>query len=230
MDNQKQEPAKENNTDAKVVWYRTWWGILIIIGLIWYTFSIIKVEMNKSVKEVMESKPATENISNNLNEQAVDKVQTISEQEPIEKTEQQKIKEDEEKKANAIRQEELDYAEKIIKINDTVTKSMSYMASFILSKPHPSLWSEAEIFVLVAHTVTIELSYDEASKITPPKKFKEVHKKILAGLKKYHDAMPIFRIGIDNMDSNKIKTATNLLNDGSDIYTDAVEEIKSIKQ
>lgn len=186
--------------------------------------------MNKSVKEVMESKPVTENISNNQNEQAIDNNQTISEQEATEKAEQQRIKKDEEKKANAIRQEELDYAEKVIKISYTVSKSMSYMGSFISLKPHPSLWSESELLMLVAHTVTIEMSYDEALKITPPDKFKEVNKKLLSALKKYHDAMPIFRIGIDNMDSNKIKTATNLLNDGSDIYIDAVEEIKSIKQ
>lgn len=56
---EKQRPAGETRKDQKVQWYKAWWGILIIIGLVWCVGAAIDTRMDKAVDEVMNKNPNT---------------------------------------------------------------------------------------------------------------------------------------------------------------------------
>lgn len=121
---------------------------------------------------------------------------------------------------------ELGYTESIAAINKDVENAMWKMSNLLNSFP---FWTEQEIITIALNTVIIEQSYEVAKEITPPERFKSVHSLWLLGISKYAEAMPIMRYGIDNLDANKTKQASELIGKGMAFINQATKELNKLK-
>lgn len=116
----------------------------------------------------------------------------------------------------------LDEAKKIIK---DFSDSLNYFAKLLDEKPLYSSWSENEKAIGALSSVTIEQAYDRAAKLSPPDKFVESHSILLQSLKKYKQAMPLFRQGMDESNKQKINQSTVLMTEGASLLRQATAVI-----
>jgi soluble cytochrome b562 len=98
------------------------------------------------------------------------------------------------------------------------------MGEFLQTKPLPIFWTDEEIIKVVAQIVTIQMSYEDAEKLQPPKEMEKIHNTFLEGMKYYNDAMDNLIKGIDSLDVDLINKAANKMNKGNK----SIEEVTKL--
>ncbi len=102
------------------------------------------------------------------------------------------------------------------KIMENLLESGQYCSDLLTKKPlGPKYWTQEEIYLFAMHTLVIEMSYDEAKKVEVPTGFESIQREILEGLRKYAQAMPLLREGLDEMNNTKLNMANTLIGEGS---------------
>ncbi|MBE0430052.1 MAG: hypothetical protein IBX61_09325 [Thermoleophilia bacterium] len=124
--------------------------------------------------------------------------------------------------------EEKAYRDGVMKISNDVSESLGELGGFVSENPLPFLWTDEEVIKLAMHTVIIEGGYDEAQKLNPPEKFKDVHASFIMALDKFAQSMRIFREGVDNLDVEKLEQATALMNEGSAYMNEATAKMAAV--
>jgi len=146
----------------------------------------------------------------------------------------QKTAETETKKKNVenenTNKQKTEYLNESQAIMNDFTKSLDYLSQLLINKSLPIYWNETELTMAALSSVYIEQSYDKIIKLTPPKELVEMHNLLLSALKKYKQAMPLFRQGVDNLDAQKINQSTTLMIEGASLMEEAtVKGYKLIK-
>lgn len=123
---------------------------------------------------------------------------------------------------------EKEYSQEMVNIFSSLSESATYLGDFLTAKPNPKLWTNEEVIKIAVHTITIQELYPTAEKLEPPDKFRQSHKTILSGLKKYREAMLIFPAAIDNLDVEAIGKATNLMLEGTAIIQEGKKQLEAL--
>lgn len=118
-------------------------------------------------------------------------------------------------------QKEKQYIDETKLIIKDFTDSLDSLAQLLDEKPLYASWNKNEKVMGALSSVTIEQAYDRAVKLSPPDKFTESHNLLLQSLKKYKQAMPLFRQGMDELDKQKINQSTTLMTDGASLLRQA---------
>lgn len=121
----------------------------------------------------------------------------------------------------------IEYGQKLMPINSKVIEYMGKRAEITSRWPN---WDNNDVIEFAATGIGLELSYDEASKITPPKIMISVHKKWLKALEFYKQSVSIANEGIDNLDANLIKKSVDLLSKGAEWIDEATKEVGEINK
>lgn len=228
-----QEETKKN----KKAWYKSWWGIIILIlfwpfslsYFIWkknsfskkvkvgllvilWIFVIILMASNSSDETKVNPQTETQAETPAVSIQPIPSVETQVEAKPS--IPALNLKHDP--------SFYIEYAEKMKKIFEEQAK-YSTSAGQIMSK-WPNLTS-GDIIDLAAATVILEGEYDKVVAITPPEELASSHKKYVASYKLLKEAMPLYRKGLDSLDSVIINQATVKINQATILNKQATEEL-----
>lgn len=120
-----------------------------------------------------------------------------------------------------------EYSQKLIPINSRVTEYMTKRAEIASKWPN---WANEDVIEFAATGVGLELAYDEAKKLTPPKIMVSVHQKWLKALELYKRSVPIANKGIDNLDADLIKQSVDLMQEGTEWMNKATKEVEEINK
>lgn len=90
-------------------------------------------------------------------------------------------------------------------------------------------WSDNDVLMIAAATLSIENTYDLFKELSPPKKFASVHQKLLKGTKLAADAMPILRESVDNADAALMAKYTEMTKQATKLINEAVAEMEKLK-
>lgn len=91
-------------------------------------------------------------------------------------------------------------------------------------------WTDEDVIKFAAATIVIENAYSSVNKLTPPSDLRGIHDKLLFGLKQGHDAMPILREGIDEMNADKISQASEVIASGTEPIAEATKMLNEYRE
>lgn len=117
------------------------------------------------------------------------------------------------------------YFEKMSEMTNTVTDTVGEIGEFMRENPDFTSWTDQERVYYVVLTSIVEKSYEEVQTIKPPAQYKMSYNLVSAGLKKYAQAMPLTRQGIDEGNTDKIYRSISLIEEGSELFNQATEQI-----
>lgn len=120
-----------------------------------------------------------------------------------------------------------EYSQKLIPINSRATEYMDKRAEIATKWPN---WTNEDVIEFAATGIGLELVYDEAKKLTPPKIMVSVHQKWLKALELYKRSVPIANEGIDNLDADLIKQSVVLMQEGTEWMNKATKEVEEINK
>jgi len=126
----------------------------------------------------------------------------------------------------------IDYSSKMSEIMQTLTSASTKLGD--LTVKYPTGWTDEDMLNAAMQTVILENLYDEVNTLQPPEGLEGAHTLYLQALKKYANAMPLYRNWIDTADSQSSKTAIKLISEGAPLVKEATEMVKkftsSLKQ
>lgn len=120
-----------------------------------------------------------------------------------------------------------EYGQKLMPINSRVSEYMDKRAEIANKWPN---WSNEDVIEFATTGIGLELAYDEAKKLIPPKIMLSVHQKWLKALELYKRSVPIANEGIDNLDADLIKQSIALMQEGTEWMNKATKEVEEISK
>jgi hypothetical protein len=198
--------SDENEMKIKKPFWKKWWVWLIGI------FLLIIVASGCGGEPTTENKQETQST-----------IEEVEKTQPINKTEEEDKKNQEEEKW---REEVSNYSLKSADIIQITGKALGEMGEFLQAKPLPILWTEKEMIKVAAQMVTIQMSYEDAEKLQPPKEMEKIHATFLEGMQYYNDAMDNLTKGIDSSDVDLINKAANQMGEGNKSIKEATKLIE----
>lgn len=144
----------------------------------------------------------------------------------------QAIARDESGAENAARQNELTaseqtYIDAVLGITGTMSDSFDQFASLMET---PQFGDESWSVDVALQFVTWQISYEEASALTPPPLFADVHGLFVEALRLYAEAGSDAATGIDTFDVDLINQAVGKMEQANDLLAQARAEIDRINQ
>ena len=104
-----------------------------------------------------------------------------------------------------------EYRQSINEIFMLNVDSMNIILPIIKATPHIEYWLEVEKGVVIVSMAIIQVSYETAKEITPPRGYEEIHKQVLLALGKQSKAMGLLASALDQKSKTLIIRAQQLI-------------------
>jgi len=119
------------------------------------------------------------------------------------------------------------YSEKLLPINTRASEYLGKRGELTGRWPN---WTNEDVINFAASGIGLELAYDEAKELTPPKIMVSSYQKWLKGLELFSRSVPILNKGIDNIDIDLINESTVLMKEGGGWVVQATKEMEEITE
>lgn len=126
----------------------------------------------------------------------------------------------------ALSSEELNYIDALHNNAATVANALK---EFTVLMKNPQIGNDEWTIDVAAQLVIIQFAYDEAIQMNPPESMAHIHYKYIQGMSNLNDATDLITSGIDNLDSSKIRQATNKIESGTQYIEEATALLNAFK-
>jgi len=123
---------------------------------------------------------------------------------------------------------EKSYADEIVKQMTDMSKAINEIGVFLKSNSDISAWTADQKKSVEANMVIVQNTYKQASKMSPPDRFKAFHTKYVEGNQKYYNSMALLSDGINHKDAKKITESTVLMSEGNVLIEEATAKLTEV--